>query len=357
MKIVIRLAGVLLAIVVVGALGLLAWRASMQHKIAGELKIGAPNGIDESKFIRINGQDEWITIRGQDRSKPIILFLHGGPSEANSEFPRLFQPFEKDFVFVQWDQPGAGKTWIRAGKHQPALTLDGMAADGVQVADFVRRELRQPKVILIGQDWGSLLAVRMAQLRPDLFQAMVGTAQAISWLGEQDEQYAYTKRRATAAKDRKTLDLLAKVGPPPYRSLEAYRNFGDAFESYKPADDLAAEKQLEAWLVMTPSLTIPEAFGWVRSLRTGEETLTPVMMGVDLRRMDTRFEVPVYVIDGADSIICPPSLVADYMSKISAPAKRLDLIPGAAHMVIWQHPQAFLKVLRRDLGMGAGPAS
>ena len=357
MKIVIRLATVLLAVVVSVVLGLLVWRAWTQHHVAGELRISSPNGIDEGKFIRINGQDEWITIRGEDRSKPIILFLHGGPSEANSEFPRLYQPFEQDFVFVQWDQPGAGKTWIRAGKHQPALTLDGMTADGVQVADYVRHELHQPKVILIGQDWGSLLGVRMAQMRPDLFQAFVGTSQLVSWVGEQDPQYAYTLRLATAAHDQKALDALAKIGPPPYRSLAAYRAFGEVFERYKPADDIKAETQLRAWLVMSPGLTLPGMAGWVRSLRTGEETLTPVMMTTDLRRMDTRFQVPVYFIDGADSIICPPSLVADYMSKIQAPAKRLDLIPGAAHMVMWQHTDAFLKVLRQDLGMGTAPSS
>lgn len=99
---------------------------------------------------------------------------------------------------------------------------------------------------------------------------------------------------------------------------------------------------------MTPNMTIPEAVGWVKSLRTGEDTLTPALMATDLRRMDTRFDVPVYFIDGADGIIRPPRLAADYVSRIQAPAKRMDLIPGAAHRVMWRHPAGFLEVLRQD---------
>ena len=61
------------------------------------------------------------------------------------------------------------------------------------------------------------------------------------------------KARASAASDQKTLDLLRKVGPPPYRSLVAYRRFGDAFEPYKPAEDQAAVNELRK---MLPKLNI-----------------------------------------------------------------------------------------------------
>ena len=113
MKILGRIALIVVAIIVVGAIGLLGYRGWLQHRVAGELRLTEPNHIDEARFVEINGRQEWITISGEDHSKPIILFLNGGPSEANSEFARLFQPFEHDYVFVQWDQPGAGKPAAR----------------------------------------------------------------------------------------------------------------------------------------------------------------------------------------------------------------------------------------------------
>jgi hypothetical protein len=39
----------------------------------------SPKGIDEGSFVKIGGIEQWITIRGQDRGNPVLLFLHGGP--------------------------------------------------------------------------------------------------------------------------------------------------------------------------------------------------------------------------------------------------------------------------------------
>lgn len=341
------------AILLVGAGGLAAHRGWRQHQLSRAWRITSPNGIEEGRYLDINGRPEWITIRGEDRRKPVVLFLHGGPSEANSPFVGLFRPFEKDYVFVQWDQPGAGKTYIRAGKHQPTLTLDGIADDGIAVAAQLRDLLHAPKIILIGQDWGGLVGLEMIRKRPDLFETFVGTGQIVSWLGEQQPQYESTLRQAASAHDQKTLDGLKRIGPPPYRSLEAYRRFGDYFEPYKFGEDVAAEGQLRRALYLSPELSWPEMFGWARALRSGEDTLTPVMMGIDLRAADRRFLVPVFFIQGEADSITPTTMVADYLATVQAPMKRLDTVPGAGHMVIWQNPEAFLTLLKDDLKRAA----
>ncbi len=61
-------------------------------------------GIDESGFVSIGGINQWIAIQGWDRSNPVILFLHGGPGEAQSPFLGQFKPWEHDFTVVNWDQ-------------------------------------------------------------------------------------------------------------------------------------------------------------------------------------------------------------------------------------------------------------
>jgi pimeloyl-ACP methyl ester carboxylesterase len=349
MKVVGWIVGALVALAIAGAGGIIAYRAFWHHRLTHEWQITTPNGIDVARFVNVGGREEWITIRGEDRSNPPILFLHGGPSEANSPLVSLFRPFEKDFVFAQWDQPGAGMTYMRAGKDQPKLTLDSMADDGIAVAERVSRIAHRQKVILIGQDWGGLLGLKMIEKRPDLFQAFVGTGQVVSWLGEQQPQYEYTKNRAAAAHDQATLDGLNKLGPPPYRSLAAYRRFGEYFERYKPLQDQQSEQMLRIALLRSPRLTFPEVFKWVKALRTGEEQLTPVLMNTDLRNGPNKFAVPIYFIQGADDIITPTSLVSGYLAGVQAPAKRVDTVPGAAHMVMWQHPTEFISLLKQDL--------
>jgi proline iminopeptidase len=48
---------------------------------AKKLMISAPNGVDEQRYVRIGGIDQWMTIRGENRDNPALLFLHGGPGE------------------------------------------------------------------------------------------------------------------------------------------------------------------------------------------------------------------------------------------------------------------------------------
>lgn len=42
------------------------------------------NSINEEKFIPLGSIQQWITIKGDDSSKPVILFLHGGSGSVMS---------------------------------------------------------------------------------------------------------------------------------------------------------------------------------------------------------------------------------------------------------------------------------
>ena len=49
----------------------------LRKRNALDYAITTPNGIDEGKYVTIGGIEQWITIRGEDRSNPVLLFLHG----------------------------------------------------------------------------------------------------------------------------------------------------------------------------------------------------------------------------------------------------------------------------------------
>ncbi|MCK4346584.1 MAG: hypothetical protein KAX05_14970 [Bacteroidales bacterium] len=58
-------------------------------------------GIDKEFHVKSGGTELYIKVRGQDINKPVLLYLHGGPGEANG--PLLFQAYagpelEKHFV-------------------------------------------------------------------------------------------------------------------------------------------------------------------------------------------------------------------------------------------------------------------
>jgi hypothetical protein len=100
-RLIIRIIESLLALLVFIVLGGLGWRALRQHQVAKAMAISAALGIDERRFIRIGGLNQWIVIRGQNRDNPAILILHGGPGAADSPLESLFLAWEHDFTIVQ----------------------------------------------------------------------------------------------------------------------------------------------------------------------------------------------------------------------------------------------------------------
>src|SRR5688572_26491946 len=170
---------VLVVALAVGAgLGYRAWR---QHDGEALLRIATPAGIDDALFVGVGGAQHWITIRGRDRANPVMLVLHGGPGSAMAGLAPAFVPWERDFTVVQWDQPGAGRTFRAAGRSiAPELSVESIVRDGIEVAEWVRRHLGKEKIVLVAWSWGSIVGVHMAKVRPDLFAAYVGTGQVVA---------------------------------------------------------------------------------------------------------------------------------------------------------------------------------
>src|SRR6478672_7356876 len=115
----------------------------LRERNAKQFAIRSAKGIDEAGYVNIGGIEQWVTIRGQDRANPVLLFLHGGPGDVTSCWTfRMFDPWEDHFTVVQWDQRGAGRTLKKSGTAgAPSLTVDRMAQDGIELAEYLRKHL------------------------------------------------------------------------------------------------------------------------------------------------------------------------------------------------------------------------
>jgi pimeloyl-ACP methyl ester carboxylesterase len=112
--------------------------------------VGFLTAIDRSSFVSIGGIDQWVSIKGEDPGNPVLLVVHGGPGEAQWPAAERYKPWEKAFTVVQWDQRGAGHTYGRYGAHTPDVTLDRIAKDGIEVAEYLCRTLGKKEIIDLG---------------------------------------------------------------------------------------------------------------------------------------------------------------------------------------------------------------
>ena len=137
-----------------------------------------PGSIAELAPVELNGRRQWITIRGHDQDKPVLLFLAGGPggSQLAATRKRLGE-LEKDFIVVNWDQPGAGKSYGAADFR--SLTPQQYIDDGQALTLYLRERFGEEKIYLLGESWGSLLGIWMVQQSPDQYHAFAGAAQMV----------------------------------------------------------------------------------------------------------------------------------------------------------------------------------
>jgi pimeloyl-ACP methyl ester carboxylesterase len=339
---------VLVVALAVGAgLGYRAWR---QHDGEALLRIATPAGIDDALFVEVGGAQHWITIRGRDRANPVMLVLHGGPGSAMAGLAPAFVPWERDFTVVQWDQPGAGRTFRAAGRSIPAnLGVERMARDGVEVAEWLRRRLGQDRIILLGWSWGSILGVHMVKARPDLFAAYVGTGQVVAMQEGEARAYDNVLAKARQRGDAAALAELDAIGAPPYDALtdlETQRKWAALYELDRSLVAAVVLPQLFA-----PRTTLADLYDLARgTIASTTHFVGPDMTGplteIDLRRLGPDFSLPMFVVQGAEDDFTPAALSRAWVDAISAPRKEFVAIEAAGHFALTEHGREFLAVLR-----------
>jgi len=307
--------------------------------------------VEEARFVTVGGIEQWVTIRGADRTNPILLVLHGGPAEVQSPLAPEYAPFERDFVVVQWDQRGSGKTFVRAGAAAQPTSVDLLVGDAIELTQLLTKTLPSKDVVLLGHSWGSFLGVRIVKQRPDLFRAFVGTGQVVSWDRAAAIQYRHALARARAQPNPEAVKALEALGPPPPGDFDKYGAMRKWLFPYFAAADLDWVKKLgdlmRARLAATPEAFKAYAEGYENTMKGVGSAIT----STNLPALGTDFKVPFFVIQGRDDMITPTELVAEYVAQIRAPAKRLTVIDGAGHFVAMTHTAAFVAALREDLAL------
>jgi pimeloyl-ACP methyl ester carboxylesterase len=328
----------------------LAYCVFLHNVAAQSLGASAPKAVKDEMFVQIGGIPQWITIKGDDRNNPVVLFLHGGPGDAWSPFADvMFAGWERHFTLVQWDQRGAGRTYGKSGPSiEPTMTIERMVDDGIEVAEFLTKHLHKKKIILYGGSWGSILGIYMAHARPDLFYAYVGNAQLVNTRKEDSASYARVLELARAAGDQQAITALTAIGPPPWSSLfkswPIFRKWKLAYQAKKVTAPPAPE-------TISPEYASPEE----RAQDDAADdfcfehfwglTMSGPLELVDLPALGTDFAIPIYILQGQEDLTALPEMAKAYFDSIKAPRKQFYLVPGTGHESSATELDMTLKVL------------
>jgi pimeloyl-ACP methyl ester carboxylesterase len=298
--------------------------------------------VEEARLIKIGGIDQWITIRGND-ARPVLLLLHGGPGDVQSPFVSTYAPYQKDFLLVQWDQRGSGRTFTAS--RATDITLARQVSDGIELSKWLHDRFPDHKLIVFGHSWGSVIATGMVQQRPELFAAYVGTGQVSTWADTVQFQFDFLKRMYKEKGAADALAALEAIGTPDPDNLGQYFGFSRPLRQYMNASDTAwfagmqtlatANGETEATLKATSDGMSASGAALIRSIAS-----------TDLPTTATKFEVPYFVIQGRHDISAPTSLAEAYFAKVVAPEKRMVIIEDAGHFALATHQKQVIAALQ-----------
>jgi pimeloyl-ACP methyl ester carboxylesterase len=307
--------------------------------------------IDETGFVRVGGIDQWLGVQGTDTRNPVILYLHGGPGEAQSPFLRNFLPWQQQFTVANWDQRGSGKTYGRNGPSTPGMdspdaAVEQLAADAVEVAIDVSKRLSKRRIVLVGQSWGAMLGLYVVKKRPDLFHAYVATGETVNWRRSIEELERMVRLEATEADDQETLKALDAAATLPLTDPKRRR----ASAKYRlTPSDLAYGKTLDAFLGPPPQPTQGDVADWTAGYNFSGSKVGPAMYAFNAAEFAPELRVPFFVIQGMNDHITPASLARDYVASVKAPRKAFTTIPGG-HFACFTSSKEFLAAVHKDLG-------
>ena len=306
--------------------------------------------VDETGFARIGGIDQWIGIQGRDLRNPVMLYLHGGPGEAQSPFLEEFVPWETDFTVVNWDQRGSGRTYGKNGPSTPGMStpetaLDRLSEDAREVAEYARKRLSKQKIILVGQSWGAELGLHVVKRWPELFYAFVGTGQPVSWHLKIEGQERWAREQATASGDQETLKALSDTAS----LAESDRRRIMASGKYRMApSDLEYVKIFNAFIGPPPPPAQGDVADWIAGSRFTGAKVAPIEFSLDARKLGLDFPLPFFVIQGREDHIAPFEVAQAYVAEVRAPKKAFIPIAGG-HWACFTNATAFLEALRQQV--------
>jgi pimeloyl-ACP methyl ester carboxylesterase len=141
--------------------------------------------------IEIGDMEQWILIRGEDISNPILLWLHGGPGASQMPVAHSFNAdLEKDFLVVHWDQRGAGKSNPR-GFDESTMTFQQFIDDGHELTEYLIERFDKEKIYLLGHSWGTQVGIKLAQAYPQDYFAYIGVGQVVDPAATQEVSHAW----------------------------------------------------------------------------------------------------------------------------------------------------------------------
>lgn len=325
------------------------------RKIVADIqKIVTPKGVQETLEVELGGAKQVINVRGANRDNPILIFIHGGPASVEMPIAWSFQrPWEDVFTVVQWDQRGAGRSYLLNDPKTIAPTLkpERYRDDAIELIEYLRKRYAQKKVFVMGHSWGSVVGLSVAAKRPDLLYAYIGMGQVIDFRENERLGTEWTIAQAKKDGNAKAVAELEAISPYPgsgaldlnktaiqrkwnvyYGGLAANRRDGDFY--------FRAPR-------ISPEYTPADRKAWDDGSAFTMSAMWPQLADISFKDLN-RINTPVILFMGRQDYTTPAPIADAWLKRLKAPKKQMVWFENSAHLPMIEEPGLTFAALLKD---------
>jgi len=337
-----------------------AYGQDMEYSLAKESirdldSIVTPKGICENFELAIGGINQSVYVRGNNRENPVIVFVHGGPASPMSPVMWMYQrPLEEYFTIVNYDQRGAGKTYLRNDTTllSNAMTIEWFVNDLIALTDSIRQRYGKEKVILMAHSWGTVVSMNAVLKKPDMFYAYVGIGQVINFMDNERICFEFGLNEARRRNDSTAIKEMESIVPYPGNEPVTDDRISIVRKWSMYYGGFTAYREVPVFYYYASFLS-PDYSSLEREAIDGGALFTipkilPELLKVDFKNVD-KFPIPVFMFMGRHDFTTPAEPVLDWIHKVKAPLKRAIWFENSGHLIPLEEPGKMLVTLLNEI--------
>lgn len=313
-----------------------------------------PGSISEKIRVNINGVEQGMFIKGLDQTKPILLFLHGGPGmpeyAISREYPMVL---EKHFTVCWWEQRGAGLSYSKDVTLE-TMTFEQLIADVLEVTNYLCKRFDQQKIYLMAHSGGSFIGIQAVNKAPWLFHAYIAMSQITHQLESEKLAYHYMIEKFKLSGDHRMLEKFQQFSPE-HLNTSSYYTMRDV-----PMHKLGigTTRKMESvirgvfWPVMfNEEYTLKEKINIWRGkyFNTTTAGLWTKLCEEDLTSKIGKLDIPVYFLHGKYDYTTSYDLAKEYFIQLQSPQKGFYTFNESAHSPLFEEPERMHRILQQDV--------
>lgn len=308
--------------------------------------------ISEKIFVKINGIEQGMFIKGKNKSNPVLLFVHGGPGMPEYAISRKYPiVLENYFTVCWWEQRGAGLSYNSEIKPDE-LTFEQLITDVIGVTKYLRKRFGQDKIYLMAHSGGTFIGIQAAAKAPELYKAYIAIAQITNQLESEKLAYHYMIDEFTKSGNKKMLQKFSKypisqINTPSYytmRDAPMHKlGIGTTHKMKSVFSGIFLPVMLNKEYTLTEKVNIWRG----KFFTTHKVGLWNKLVMTDLTQKVKQLDIPVFFIHGIYDYTVSYTLAKAYIENLQTPEKVFYTFNQSAHSPLFEEPQKMQNILQQ----------